>query len=432
VWYFSVRQPGEEAGPEPEALPEVEVRPYGELVGSAVLEKVATLEPAEAAPLVARSGGRVTDVAARLGDQVSAGEIVVALDGGHEPSVARTQLASASRSLRTFTEIESAALASADQAIASAQLGRNAVAANRPLTAEQVATGREQADLAVRQAELALRDVREGDDATDSLLRAADLSLQAAELAQDQATIARQLATQQSGDALKQAEQGLTAARQAKDRLRVDLAGQRVSLEGQAALVREQVRLSQITAPLAGQVISLTVYEGDFVQPGQQVGEISAFAGARVTLDVTGAVRHKLHIGQELVLKRAGQDFTGEIVHLADGPRTQAALWQVDIFVAATPEVIHPGELVTVVLPIGPRSATPALSFIPLDAVVVRQNGSVLFSVDADGVVAEHEVTAAGFVGDYVEGTARIDEGALVVVGGNRTLKAGDKVRIRQ
>jgi membrane fusion protein, multidrug efflux system len=436
IWYAILKRSSAEPVETEPSVPEVMVRSYGDLVESAALEKIGTIEPAEAAPLIARTGGRVTDITARLGSEVSAGQVVVAIDGGNEPSIVRVQLSSASAALRAFDDIESAALASADLAVTSAQLAREAAAASKPLTGEQVAKSREQADLAVRQAELAWQDLREGDDATDVLLRSADVALKMAQLAQDQATIVRNIANRQTGDALKQADVGLASVQQARRKAAADLAGQRVSIAGQAAAAREQLRLSQVTAPLAGQVTSLSVQVGDFVRPGQQVGEIIAFAGARVTINVITGVREKLQVGQQLTLRSGGQEFAGEVVRLADGPRTQAALWQVDIFIGATPAVIHPGELVTVVLPVGPRHDDDETGqdsiFIPLDAVTVRQAGIVLFTVEADSTVAEHAVNAASFIGDFIEGTADVDTAAQVVVSGNRTLRSGETVRIRE
>ena len=427
-WYLWSRRGADEAPQAQEELPEVTVRPYRELAQEAKLEKVGTIEPALAAPLIARTGGRVTNMLAHLGDQVEADQAVVEIDGGNEPNIASAQLATASSSLVAFESIRSAALASADLAIASAQQGREAAAAGKILTADQVAVGRQQADLAVREAELRMSDLQEGDEATDALLRSADLALQAAELAQDQATIARDSANQQSRDALAATELNLASSRQAKEKLIADLASQRVALEGQAALAREAIRLSQVTAPLAGQVITLSVTRGDFVQPGQKIGEINAFAGARVTIEVPAGVRDQLSLGQQVTLRHRDQEFFGELSRLADGPHTQTALWQIEIFISATPTVIHPGELITVELPLGARTD---VEFIPLDAVVVREGGIVLFTVDGSGVVAEHDVAVTGFIGDFVKGTVPVDAAALVVVSGNRTLTAGQIVRVR-
>lgn len=429
VWFFDGRDSGEsEEQQVEEMLTKVSVRQFSDLVNGSVIEKVATLEPANGAPLIARTGGRVTAVVAQLGEAVQAGSVIVAIDGAGEASPARAQLAGARNALASFDRIEREALASVDLAIGLSELSLDAVKAGRSLTAAQVAKGREQADLAVEQARLVFEDATEAEDRVEAVVRAADLAQKAAGLAQDQATIARDFADRSTGDVVNQTELGLLTALQAKDRLMADLAGQRVGIVAQVAAANAQVRLAQVTSPLAGQVTNLSVKVGDFVRPGEQVGEIIAFEGARVTIEVATGVREKLAVGQAVPIRSGSQDFTGEVVRLADAPRTDIALWQVDIFIASTPEVVHPGELVTVVLPVG--SATETAAFIPLDVVVVRQDGIVLFTVDDEGLVHEHIVETIGFTGSFVEAYVTVADDARVVVSGNRTLRDGERVEV--
>jgi multidrug efflux pump subunit AcrA (membrane-fusion protein) len=428
VGYF-IRTQGEVGGLNggEEEIPLVAVSSLGELVESVTIKKIATVEPAVGAPLVARAGGRVTSVRVNLGESVRAGQVILGVDGGVEASPARAQLAAFQSSLVVLNDIKREALRAADNAIRTAQLSVETARSGRILTTAQVTKSREQADLAVRQAELAFEDAVEAEQRVDQVVRAADIGLQAALISKEQAEIAGALANQQTGDALKQAEQGLNTARQARERIVVDIQSQRVSLEGQVATAAEQVKLSQVISPVSGQVTRLTVKRGDFVSPGQEVGEIMAFEGARINVDVTAGVREKLSIGQEVFISAQGQEFTGEIVRLADGPRTDIALWQVDIFISGTPEVVHPGDLVKVALPVG--TVGEGALFIPLDAVVVRQDGVVLMTVNEEGVVSEHLVKPISYSGDYIEAVVDVPGSAMVVVNGNRTLRAGDMVR---
>jgi len=411
-----------------EEAPVVTVKSLSELVEGVVIEKAATIEPAVSAPLVARVGGRITAVNMNLGSTVRAGQIVVSVDTGVEANPARAQLAAVRSSLVVLDDIERETLKTAENAIKTAQLSVDAAKTGRQLTASQVAKSKQQASLSLRRAELAFDDATEAEQRIDQVVRAADIGLQAAQIAQEQARIAENQANQQTGDALKRASQGLNSAKQGKDRARVEIQSQRVSLGGQEAAVAEQVRLSQVLSPVAGQVTRLDVKRGDYVRPGQEVGEIIAFKGALIKLDVSTGVRAKLSIGQEVTITAKGQKFTGEIGRLADGPRTDIALWQVDILIDGTPSVIHPGDLVTVKLQVGVVGEDNL--FVPLDAVLVRQNGIILMTADENGKISEHSVEPISYSGDYIEATVDLPAEAMVVISGSRTLREGDIVRI--
>jgi len=187
--YWFITQREEKVIEEPgEVLAQVETRAFSQLSEGEAIEKVAVIESASRAPLVARTGGRVTKISAQLGEQVNKGVLVVEVDGASVASPARVQAAAAGASLAAFNEIEKQALASIDQGIATAKISVEAAKAGKALTAAQVNKARQQADLAVKQAELAFDDLEDDDDKTDALTRAADLRLQAAELAQDQTT----------------------------------------------------------------------------------------------------------------------------------------------------------------------------------------------------------------------------------------------------
>ena len=422
---FFVRQKeGDEGNEKSGVVKSVKVVEFHEFIGGGEIEKVGTIEPLKSAPLIARTGGRVTKVKAGLGQSVKQGKVIVEIDGAGEASLARVQVSSARASLAAFESIRIAAIASTDNAVKITQLGLDAAEAGRSLTAAAVKKSREQADLAVSQAEFTLNDARE--NGADVLIRSADIALKAAKLVQDQASLARNTANRQAGDALKQAEQGLTASRLAKQKIIADLNSQHVAITAQLTFAQEQVAMAQVIASINGQVNRLDVKVGDFVRPGQKVGEVIAFEGAKVTIDVATGVRDALSIGDEVVMEASGQEIIGQIISLADAPGVEATLWQVDIAIVSANDVIHPGEQVTVKLPVGPVKRDSV--FVPLDAVAVRQDGVVLFTVDTQGIVEEHVVEVLGFASDFVEGKIDLSDEAMVVVSGNRTLRAGERV----
>lgn len=70
-------------------------------------------------------------------------------------------------------------------------------------------------------------------------------------------------------------------------------------------------------------------------------------------------------------------------------------------------------------------------TFIPLDAIVVREAGLNLFTVNEAGEVSEHTLEAAEFMGDFVAGLIDLPPEALVVIRNNRTLQAGARVSVK-
>ena len=428
--YFYSAEKGKEPNSdliEKDGLTEVITKPFGELVNEVNIEKVGTIEPVVGAPLVARAGGRVSAVEVALGEEVRAGRVVVSIDAGAEANPARVQLTAVQAALGQIDSIESEAVKAGENGVKMAKLAVEAAKAGQTLTAAQLVKSKEQADLGVRQAELAYNDAVEAEQRVDQVVRAADIGLKAAKLAQSQVAITQKLTARQTSDGIKQAEQSLAAARQTIDKIHVDIQAQRIGLQGQALAAAEQVKLAQVISPVAGQVTSLTVKIGDFVRPGQEVGEVIAFEGARISLNITTGVRESLAVGDQVEISAKGQEFTGVVAQLASAPRTDMALWQVEVFVSGTPEVVHPGDLVTVRLPV--KFGSYGSRFIPLDVVVVRQDGIVLMTVNAEGVVQERIVIPIAYTGDYIEGKIEIEDSEEVIIQGQRVLRAGDTVK---
>jgi len=425
IAFLSGRDSGQEETVS-EVLPKVEAKTVRELMEAGDLKKVGVIEPLESAMLVARSGGRVTAVGAQLGGMVAAGQIVVEIDGGVEANPTQVQARVAGESLQAFEAVSNQARRSADNAVAVAQLVLTAAEEGKGLTIETALKQRQVADNAARQAQFSLEDARE--TGNDVMVRTADLALQAAQLAQDQATLAREMASQQSSDGLKQAAQNLEGTRIARDKIATDLFSQKVALGGQLAVAREQFRLAQVTAPLAGLVTALDVKVGDFVQPGTRVGEINALTGAQVTLEVGEAIRRQLEVGLVARLEAGGQEFNGEIIGLSNAPESTTGLWQVDLLIKDAPVAVHAGDLVEVNLPV--RGSLTGDVLLPLDAVIARQEGVAVFRLE-DGVAREQLVSVRGYAGDLVEvnlGTVTAD--TVIVVSGNRRLKDGDPVAL--
>jgi hypothetical protein len=179
-----------------------------------------------------------------------------------------------------------------------------------------------------------------------------------------------------------------------------------------------------------GELTALRVQAGDFVQPGEDVGEVNALAGAVVSLHVPAGVRDRVDPESEVRVTHERGDFSGVVREVASSPSSTTGLWQLDVYVAATPFVIHPGEIVSVYLPVG--SVLSDTYFLPLNAVTIRQEGARIFTLEGDDRVSAHEVAIVAFHGDFVEVRMDIPPDARIIIEGNRTLADGDVVRLSE
>jgi RND family efflux transporter MFP subunit len=412
-----------------EVLPQVRVKTVAELGAGGVIEKIGVIEPAVAAALVARTGGRVTEIKAEVGEVVAAGKTLIVIDGGEEANPARIGAQVAAAQAAAFERVAKQATAAAANAVQLAELTVQQSATGKGLSAEAARKQRELAEVAVRQASFAQEEAQEA--GIDLQLRAANLALMAAELQQDQATLAVRSALQQGNEMLAQTQASLAGVKIAQARVVAELQSQRVALKGQAQVAQEQWRASQVLTPIQGTVTALRVSVGEIVQPGERIGEVNALVGAQVNLEVVEAVREQLMEGAIVPLRTAGAEFSGRVMSLASAPASATGLWQVKILIETTPVVVHAGEVVTALLPVRVEGEQRVL--LPLDATVVRQNGVVVWMVDEEQRVREKAVRVVGYAGEWVE--VEIDlvsAGDRVVVEGNRLLREGQAVRVRE
>lgn len=403
-------------------LPEVRVETIDEIARKATIDTTTNFELVNAAPLISRLGGRVTSINASLGSSVRLGQIVVGIDGAGEANPARVQVTNASISLGLFGAIESQTRASLDNAVAIAKSSFDSARAGKALNAE---IQRKNKDMAENSVDIARANQEKSVTADDDILiRTANLAVNAAKLAQDQAQLAERVSLNQNADAVTMAQKNLAGAQIARNQTLANLASQKAGLEAQMRSAAEQVKLMQIIAPLSGEVSRLTVKVGDFVRPGDQIGEVAATGNARGTIFVPRAVRDGLRVGQVITLTIDGQETDGVVHAIAASPSATSSLWQIDI---TTSKSVHPNSTVIVSLPI--VSATAGATFIPLDALNVREGSVVVFTLDENDIVHEHEFVPIHYYNQLVEGKTDLPITSRIVVSGNRTLRDGDHVK---
>jgi RND family efflux transporter MFP subunit len=407
-------------------LPQVKVSQVKDLQNQTIITETGLLEAEFSAPLIARNGGRVTALNATLGDMVVSGRTIVAIDGANTGNPVQAQIAGLKNSLAATTNVKSNALKSADAAITIAQLQLDAAVTNRPFTQEQVAIARRNADVAVLSAQLAFDDAQ--DLAQDTVIRTADLALKQAGYAQDQTTLAIQQTNKQTTASIEQAEANLTNSQIARERIKAEIDSQIAQINTQLSTAQAQLQQQQVTAPISGQISRLSVSIGDYLNPGQQVGEITGNHGGRITLNTSNAVQSSLFIGQIVSIKNSITTFSGTIKQLSSLPNSQTGLYQVEITITQLPENIAPNSTVEVLLPVTRNNGQ---TYIPLDALNITENGPIVFTVKPDNYTQAIPVNIQAYDGDYVAiQSDMISLDTNIVISGNRVLRDNTEVSI--
>lgn len=328
--------------------------------------------PAQQAQLAFALAGTVTTVNVAAGDTVSAGDVLIELDG----SATELEVAQAERALREMTS--PAAIAAAEQAIANAQIAydeaQKKVASYQNRNATQATLDYLEAQLVL--AQKMLDQAQEAYDRTNRLssadpLRASattnlynaqqaynraqgnlnwytnppsetDLALANAELDAASAALqeAQWYASELQGEAIPADATGAQLARlqQARDTL-------------QAA--QNKLALMQIRAPFAGVVTAVEVVTGEYVLPGQLLVALSDVTNLQViTTDLSERDVPNVSVGQNVsvLVEALNEQINGQVLTISSVADTLGGdvIYKTTIALDTLPAGIRAGMTVTV------------------------------------------------------------------------------------
>ena len=201
--------------------------------------------------------------------------------------------------------------------------------------------------------------------------------------------------------------------------------------EARAALdqARWGKRMTEIISPIAGVVQQRRVAVGDLVRVGDPVIELAAASALRAVLPFPETFLGRIQVGQRVRLtlpERPETLIEGEINELRPiVGRDNRAIEAIVAF--ANPGGWKPGGSVIGEVVIETRADAVT---VPVEAVVIRPAGQVVYVVD-NGVVKASKVTTGVRTADYVEILGGIAAGQTVAVKGAGFLSDGAKVEVR-
>lgn len=219
----------------------------------------------------------------------------------------------------------------------------------------------------------------------------------------------------------QQADQYLSAERTALARL--DAARARVRAED-LRLSRTEVR-----APVAGIVASLSATQGSLVQPGDELLRLIRDSRLEWRAEAPATELAKLEPGGPArILAPDGTTVNGRIRRIAPtvDTRTLTGLVYVDLPTETTGQPLRAGMFVRGELDLGD---SPALT-LPQSAVLMREGFAYVFRLEPDATVVQTKVGIDRRLGDRVEITAGLEAATEVVDSGVGFLTDGDLVRV--
>ena len=192
--------------------------------------------------------------------------------------------------------------------------------------------------------------------------------------------------------------------------------------------IDDLLRRADVRAPFSGVVISRQRRPGEDVARGEVLGQLTDTQNLEVRAFVPLKHLPRTSAGQAIDVFATDTAHTGTIRSLVPtgDVRSQTFEARIDLPQGAT-EDWTVGQLVSVAIPIRARQLALA---VPRDALVLRQNGSFVFRINAENKAEQVEVELGDSAGDLVAVHGELVAGDRVAIRGAENLSPGAEVRI--
>lgn len=198
----------------------------------------------------------------------------------------------------------------------------------------------------------------------------------------------------------------------------------------QLAIVDDLLAKSSITAPVPGVIQRRLVAEGDFVNPGRPMFEITQPGSLQAWLPYPETDALKIRVGQPVSIDSPlapGKVVSGHITDLQPsiGTGSRAVMAIIDL---ADPGPLRPGATVTGRVLVETR---PKAVMVNITSVVRRPAGDVVYVVENDTARAV-QVTTGGHAGSSIEIRSGLSGDETIVTDGAGFLSDGARVQLME
>ena len=192
--------------------------------------------------------------------------------------------------------------------------------------------------------------------------------------------------------------------------------------------IDDQLQRADVRAPFPGVVISRSRRAGEEVPRGEVLGQLTDIDSLEVRAFVPLKHLPRTAAGEAIDVFATDAAHTGTIRSLVPtgDVRSQTFEARIDLPAHATRDWTV-GQLVSVGIPIQARQLALA---VPRDSLVLRQNGSFVFRINADNKAEQVQVEIGDSSGELVAVHGDLSEGDRVAIRGAENLSEGAEVRI--
>ncbi|WP_332697098.1 efflux RND transporter periplasmic adaptor subunit [Halalkalibacter lacteus] len=232
----------------------------------------------------------------------------------------------------------------------------------------------------------------------------------------------------QAKTAVKQAEMGLEQAKSTDQIKAAEASVKQAEISKQMA--EQQKNQAVVTAPMSGQVTSLSVSAGEMVSPQAPLMQLVQMDTPIVEVQVNESMLPSLEEGQSVVvhIRSYNQTYEGSIKYISLMPAEQARTYPVEIELSNTDSNLRVGMLAEVKVD---TAAFNEQVLVPVEAVT-EENGEQFVYVTTDGESVERRIiTTNGETREWFGVESGLNEGEYVVVKGSHQLYEEALITIR-
>lgn len=214
------------------------------------------------------------------------------------------------------------------------------------------------------------------------------------------------------------------------DQLEISIQNYKSTLEQLESSLANIDSDGKVTAPIAGTVVSLTAVKNGFVSPSAPVASIESTANMEIQVGVAESLVGKLQKGSQVsvTVDAAQASFQGTIKNLVTSPSATTHLYPVTIQVpSSAAQGLLSGMFAQVTFYTDTQND---VVIVPTEAIQTGMDGQYVYTLDENNIA--HRVTVeTGLVGDGVtEITAGLSGGETLVTVGQFYLSDGAQARV--
>jgi RND family efflux transporter MFP subunit len=196
--------------------------------------------------------------------------------------------------------------------------------------------------------------------------------------------------------------------------------------QAQASLSKSEYQFnhSEIRAPFPGRVVARLINAGEYAAPGKEIVRLVETDSIEVKAQAPIDTAHYLHEGMPVTVQIANHPIAASVRTIV--PVGDELSRTIEIRVALKAGDAFVGDAAKVFAPSAPPRDVLA---VPRDALVLREDNTYVFKVDAKNVATRVAVETGTEDGAMVEVHGPLKPGDRVIVRGAERLEAGQKVQ---